>query len=117
VCEWYGGDETAEVYNEVERKARKPHKCDGCGGKIAVGEKYTYYSGIYDHEPFHGHACAECVAALSEFGERHDGGHPAFSQLEESLDECVREDGPTSWAIPYLEAMRARHVAANAVPV
>ena len=29
-------------------KAKKPHKCFLCGGKIAIGEKYERYTGKYD---------------------------------------------------------------------
>ena len=33
---------------EEYRKARKWHRCDLCGGKIEVGDKYSYESGMYD---------------------------------------------------------------------
>jgi hypothetical protein len=47
MCFYY--DEYAEVWNEVDRKARKAHRCDECGGPISAGESYRYISWIdYD---------------------------------------------------------------------
>jgi hypothetical protein len=111
MCDFYSGDEGAEVYAEKERKARKTHRCDGCQGTIKAGDVYTYYSGIYDHTPFHGHACGDCVKALDAFTDRHDGV-PAYGALLDALQECIGEDGPTSWAVPFLEGMQARASAA-----
>lgn len=110
MCEWYGGDECAEVYAEKTRKARKSHNCDGCGCKIKPGEQYNYYSGIYDSEPFSGHVCLPCIEATKAFDERHDG-HPSFGGLEEALHECVADDGPMSWAVKYLTEMKERRAA------
>lgn len=35
-------------HSEQIRVARKAHKCDGCGGGIAPGEKYTACSGMFE---------------------------------------------------------------------
>jgi hypothetical protein len=116
MCKFFGGDEGAEVYGEKSRTARKPHCCDGCGGTIEPGTLYTYYSGIYDGTPFHGHACTECVKALDAFVERHDGA-PSYETLVDALAECIEEDGPTSWAVPFLEGMKARRTTAESKAV
>lgn len=113
MCDFGGGDERPEAYREQDRKARKPHVCDGCHGQIAIGESYTYYSGIHEGEPFYGHACALCVVSLDVFADLHDAS-PGYDQLWEALQECIADDGPTSWAVPHLEAMKVRRAVREA---
>lgn len=58
MCFYY--DSYCEVYTESVRKARKPHRCDGCGATIHPGTFYTSSSGIFEGEPFSGATCGSC---------------------------------------------------------
>ncbi len=113
MCEWGSNyDEPCEVYNETERKARKHHTCESCSGPIVPGERYRYVSGVFDHSGFSFKQCGDCMAAHDEFAERHDEA-PAVVDLFDALDHCVQEDGPSSWAVPFFERMKARLAAAR----
>ena len=48
-------------------KAKKPHKCFLCGGKIAIGEKYERYTGKYDGDFFDQCFHENCIAILDKF--------------------------------------------------
>lgn len=37
-----------EFFNQTYPKAKKEHTCDLCNQKIAVGEKYSRFTGKYD---------------------------------------------------------------------
>ncbi len=107
MCEWSADyDEQCSVYNETDRKARKQHECDSCSGPIVKGEIYRYVSGVFDGSGFSLKQCAECKAAHDKFAEIHHE-HPSVQDLFEALDRCVKEDGPTSWATPIFERMKA----------
>ena len=62
-----GDYDSCTVYNEKDRKARKPHKCLECGRIIEPGEIYIYGSGIFDHAPFNHATCADCQSVIKEF--------------------------------------------------
>lgn len=40
--------EPAIIYNRATRKARKPHRCDECGGNIAVGQYHEVVDAMWD---------------------------------------------------------------------
>lgn len=54
-----------KVHSEVERTARKPHKCGECQREIAVGEKYLFAKGLpYDGDGWEQFkTCLQCRAA------------------------------------------------------
>lgn len=56
----YEPDEYYECYETTIRKARKPHKCDGCFQPIGAGELYKYGSGIFQGEPVVDRVCGAC---------------------------------------------------------
>jgi hypothetical protein len=56
----YEPDEYYECYESAIRKARKPHKCDGCFQPIESGDLYKYGSGIFQGEPVVDRVCGAC---------------------------------------------------------
>ena len=50
----------SDCCNHKERKAIKDHKCGECTNGISKGDKYHYYSGVFDSEPFSQKVCAGC---------------------------------------------------------
>lgn len=48
---------------DVERKARKLHRCVWCGQAIEVGSRYRYVRGVFEGEPQSNHFHLECNAA------------------------------------------------------
>jgi hypothetical protein len=53
-------DETYEVYNERERKARKTHECAACKELIPAGAAYTVVFILFDGDPESLKRCARC---------------------------------------------------------
>lgn len=56
-------DETYEVYNERNTKARKPHVCDACKRIIRPGDMYTRIGIVFDGEVENVKRCLGCQAA------------------------------------------------------
>lgn len=61
-----------DVYNQIERKARKDHVCSDCRGTIKAGERYRYISGIWDGEPEDYKQCQDCIHMRCEMGMHMD---------------------------------------------
>jgi hypothetical protein len=55
-------DETYAVYNERERKARKPHVCVACKETIPPGVAYTVVFIVFDGDAESLKRCARCQA-------------------------------------------------------
>lgn len=55
----YDGD-CSDIWTEVERRARKIHRCSECHRDIVKGEQYTYVSSLYDGSWSHYHVCLGC---------------------------------------------------------
>ena len=53
-------DDVADIFEEVERKAAKPHKCFECEDVIERGEKHKYVSSLYDGRWSHWRTCLPC---------------------------------------------------------
>lgn len=85
-------DNTADAYTSCTRKARKPHRCDGCYKPIPSGDYYTAFSGIFEGSPFSGATCGSCE--LTRFRihlqELHEGcgWHDSWIQPEDINDYC-----------------------------
>lgn len=110
---FFGGGDGPDYFDMSTRTARKEHGCDGCRRVIKRGEKYhlikTVSDGTWDVEK----ACAECDAAIEQFGAAHDGW-PFPSYFREALVDCISdgdEESDKKWR-PMLEAMDARKEAA-----
>lgn len=59
------------VFNEVERKARKAHRCYNCGTKIQPGETYTYMSGVDEGSGWNAASHSDCRDAELKLNEFH----------------------------------------------
>lgn len=69
--------ETYDLYVEHERRARKEHCCDDCGGTIRPGERYRYHGGLFDDTWSMSKRCADCQFMIHEVGRTflaHCGG-------------------------------------------
>ena len=51
----------ADCYFREIRKARVSHKCEECGGKILVGEKYEHVFGVWEGSASTFKTCERCV--------------------------------------------------------
>jgi hypothetical protein len=76
-----------QAYYSKMRKARRPHRCCECPGRIKPGEMYEYHSGIMDGSPFDGHTCLRCV----EIREWMKANVPCFCWAHGNMIEDARE--------------------------
>lgn len=92
----YEPDEYYECYESTIRKARKPHKCDGCFQPIEAGELYKYGSGIFQGEPVVDRVCGACELRVYRL------------HIIELAEGCPPW---SSWYPPYdaIEAMGVHH--------
>jgi hypothetical protein len=101
--------EPCEVWREEERKARKAHRCDSCGGQIAPGSRYLSHFSVFEGEPTTRAMCLPCLADRKEFGDAH-GTLPIPSFFPQMLSDCIAEgdeESETKWQ-PMLERVQAR---------
>ncbi|TKI06225.1 hypothetical protein [Martelella alba] len=79
-------------FKEITRTARKQHKCCECRHPIMPGDKYVYYSGVWDGEPADFKRCLICDEVAKKFSEIHDcavcfrGLRAEFSDYQEQSD-------------------------------
>ena len=66
----YGDGEYAEVYDTVDRKARKSHKCCACGETIAPGNQYTNVFYVFEGDPYTYKRCQRCQAIFKHLSSR-----------------------------------------------
>ena len=107
--------EPCDVWSEVERTARKAHRCSACGGPIRSGERYTVHFSKYEGEVCSAKMCVACGAARQEFAEAHgsDYGSASLCQppaLVGFLRDCIADgddESETRWK-PMLTAILAR---------
>ena len=74
--------ELPQVYTELWPKARKPHKCCECGGKIQPGEKYRKITGIWGGKPDTFKQCADCAPLYDAANNEESEGIPFGSLWE-----------------------------------
>lgn len=65
-------DEACEVWNERTKKARKPHKCTGCGEVIAASHRYRHTTTIFDGCVSVYKHCLRCAAIVDALKDRLD---------------------------------------------
>jgi hypothetical protein len=91
----YCTDNTAKAYREVERKARKAHRCYECRAPIEIGETYTFISGIWDDGPESYRWCVSCTKLCAEANaldrETRQHGFDDFCFVMGDLLECTIE--------------------------
>lgn len=83
-----------EVYRETSPRARRPHRCNDCGGTIEPGEHYTRIFTLHEGEPNAYKRCADCAYLIAEVGREwmsECGGWSCIyaGDLPESWDELV----------------------------
>lgn len=62
--------EGPQAQSEKWRRARIEHKCYACREKILPGQRYHYYSGIWDGRPEAYKHCTRCWTMLDALFER-----------------------------------------------
>lgn len=103
------------VWREEKRKARKEHRCCGCGRAIRAGETYEHVWGVWDSRPAAYKTCSHCQA-LREYTAAHI---PCFcwcygGEGREEAIEALREyahHAPGLWfggARLYVKARKLR---------
>lgn len=80
--------EMPSCYTSAVRTARKDHKCCECRGVIQAGEKYHYYSGIWDGIARTFKTCEECneLRCKADDGLNHEDVTP-FGYLYEACED------------------------------
>jgi hypothetical protein len=77
--------EMPSCFTQVNRKARKEHKCCECSETIKKGETYSYTSGVWDGTGQSFKQCTNCReimdAAISYVSE-YDDERPCFGMLK-----------------------------------
>ena len=107
--------DVSTIWNEIPRRARVSHQCDGCRVIIQPGEAYMAHSSLYD-----GHWCREamcfgCWWVREAFGQAHHM-FPVPSALIETLRECIDADGRESqWRPELASVLRRQRVAKHQV--
>lgn len=87
-CPLSEADETADVYNETTRVARKEHKCCECREAIAPGVKYRHATMLFDGEWSGWRTCLMCI----EIADHFSCGARVVGTLWEDLEENFYPD-------------------------
>ena len=87
-----------EAFKEINRKARKPHRCFECNGTIPKGETYSYVSGVWDHQGCSFKICTDCAKIREDLlahGNIEDWEYgDLIQEVSERIDEpeiCAHE--------------------------
>ena len=78
-----------EVWEQVTRKAKKPHQCDECRLPISKGDRYIYSKGLYDGGWYDSKTCVECDRLWKYLAQQDDCFCPSFGCL---FDEVRNSD-------------------------
>jgi hypothetical protein len=114
-------DETASVWHEETRTARKQHVCDCCGGLIRRGTEYVRHFSVFDGDATSQKSCAACVVMTAAFRGVH-GAAGTPGSMRPLLDECIdseTREGHTKTATMWraeLRKMDARRATARKKP-
>ncbi len=87
----FGDGEYCSVWNEIDRRAHKTHRCSICGTVIRKGDLYVKHFSVYDEHTTTGKICMLCEHAREEFSDVH-GASPQPDGFEEALWECIVEE-------------------------
>ena len=78
-------------------RARKPHRCDWCGGRIEKGDEYTVSTLVGDYI-YSWHECDRCREYVDELWEWYRKWYgPTDTLGAEAFDEFMREEHPDTW--------------------
>jgi hypothetical protein len=88
--------------SETEHKARKPHRCDGCGHLVEIGTTYVRWAGTTDGDfsqvSFH-KECREAEIALNKL---------SGTDWDEWMGLCDMETDDWPWLISDFPTIAAR---------
>lgn len=74
-------------YSKSFHMARKPHRCDECGGPISPGERYRYISGLWDGYFQIFKDCERCCDLQTWV----QNNVPCFCPMHGNMDEQMRD--------------------------
>ena len=77
-----------DTLDKKDRKARKEHRCDYCGGKIKKGEIYDWSKHVYDGELYEWKCHKKCSLIVSEIWDYVD---PDEGMSEDDFSEGCRD--------------------------
>ena len=100
--------EPCEVWNQTERTARKPHRCDCCRRPIGQGQRYVNTFWKFEGEVGTAKACADCQVDIKAFAAAHGGSQFMPDYFVDVLKECIWDGDPESESVwkPMLERVR-----------
>lgn len=81
--------ERVEIFQKVDRKARKEHSCSECGRPIAIGETYHYVAGKIEGRLDTYYTCSHCMVG-QEWLLKNCGGW-IYTQVLEEIREHAEE--------------------------
>lgn len=105
-----------KVLRNTTPTARKEHKCDFCGGIIAIGEKYERQTNNHDGELYDWvchRECSQVASKLCMFDYCDDNGLDSDGFIQ-SLNQYVYDnhydeeidDIAEDWQLPYPEIVK-----------
>lgn len=87
----------------IVKRSRKAHRCDECGGEIAVGESYLRTAYVFEGKFDVDRVCDPCREAAGEFGWHIIGGS-LWEMFREEWDNGANLQG----CLNRLESARAK---------
>lgn len=91
MCRYDGDWEGPAFCSDVQRKARKAHKCYECGREITTGEYYHKTSGLWDGRFRMFKRCEHCEVLLRWLG--RECGSYVYGEVVSDVREHVEEYG------------------------
>lgn len=79
--------EMPSAIKQINRRARKEHKCCECRSVIKKGETYEYISGIWEGKPNSYKTCKSCVEIREDYN-ACTGEEAGFGFLKEVISDC-----------------------------
>ncbi len=81
-----------DFYNHTYPKARKEHKCECCGQKIEIGQKYSYETGKYDGDMFSRKLCLVCENILQGYCSKESDEEFTWDEVSDWLHDLYCHD-------------------------
>lgn len=83
------GCERVEIFQDSDRKARKPHHCTECGRAISIGEVYHYEAGKIEGTLDTYYTCQHCMVGRAWLLANCGGW--VYTQILEEVREHAEE--------------------------
>lgn len=92
--------------------AKKPHRCDSCGKGIAIGEKYTARSGMFEGGFFSAKHCPSCATGYEAYSAyMNDTTRPNYRHA--CSDEWLSFDAFDQEAIDWIDWFSVAEIEAD----